>query len=79
MADDRTFTLRQVDQARTDFAIIEDKLDDGTIRVADAKLGLAPSRFYLLIPEGGAPNPLQCLVAGPSGLLSRRTARRPRH
>ena len=27
MADERTFTLHQVDQARTDFAIIEDQLE----------------------------------------------------
>ena len=34
MTDERTFTLHQVDQARTDFAIIEDQLEAIFARVA---------------------------------------------
>jgi hypothetical protein len=42
MADEHTLTLRQVDQARTDFALIEDRLE-----FIAGQLARVPTRAYL--------------------------------
>jgi hypothetical protein len=42
MPDERTFTLRQADQARTDFAFIEDQLE-----FLAGQLARVPTRAYL--------------------------------
>jgi hypothetical protein len=44
MRDKRTFTLPQVDQARTDFAIIEDRLE-----AIYARLARVPTRVELAL------------------------------
>ena len=50
MADERKFTLHQVDQARTDFAIIEDQLEAIYARLARVEL----ARTALMGMVGGA-------------------------
>jgi len=54
MTDERTFTLHQVDQARTDFAIIEDDLEAIYARPArvPTRVEMAPTALMGMI--GGA-------------------------
>ena len=54
MTDERTFTLHQVDQARTDFAIIEDELEAIYARLARVPTRVEMARTALMGMIGGA-------------------------
>jgi hypothetical protein len=54
MTDKRTFTSHQVDQARTDFAIIEDQLEAIYARLARTPTRVELARTELMGMIGGA-------------------------
>jgi hypothetical protein len=54
MTDERTFTLHQVDQARTDFAIIEDRLEAICARLARVPARVEMARTTLDDRRSGA-------------------------